>query len=167
MTGDLTIHGVTKPVVLKVEGPTPEGKDPWGNIRMGASGTTKIKRSDFGLTWNAALETGGILVGDDLKIELEIQISVRRQPRPKRYKNRKKLCHYVPLKQIIQTQPTIEGARSEVATRVWISQNKGFRSFSYLLDDFRNDNPNDYLAGFPLASAPWHRDDHLRARRLS
>ena len=74
VTGDLTIHGVTKPVVLKIEGPTSEGKDPWGNIRMGASGTTKIKRSDFGLTWNAALETGGILVGDDLKIELEIQM---------------------------------------------------------------------------------------------
>lgn len=74
VTGDLTIHGVTKPVVLKVEGPTSEGKDPWGNIRMGASGTTKIKRSDFGLTWNAALETGGILVGDDLKIELEVQM---------------------------------------------------------------------------------------------
>jgi polyisoprenoid-binding protein YceI len=74
VTGDLTIHGVTKPVVLKIEGPTSEGKDPWGNIRMGASGTTKIKRSDFGLTWNAALETGGILIGDELKIDLEIQL---------------------------------------------------------------------------------------------
>lgn len=74
VTGDLTIHGVTKEVVLNVEGPTPEGKDPWGNIRIGASATTKIKRSDFGLTWNAALETGGFLVGDDLKIELEIQL---------------------------------------------------------------------------------------------
>lgn len=72
--GDLTIHGVTKPVVLKVEGPTAEGKDPWGNIRMGASATTKIKRSDFGLTWNAALETGGIMVADDLKLELEVQM---------------------------------------------------------------------------------------------
>jgi polyisoprenoid-binding protein YceI len=74
VTGNLTIHGVTKPVVLKVEGPTAEGKDPWGNTRIGASATTKIKRSDFGLTWNAALETGGILVGDDLKIELEVQL---------------------------------------------------------------------------------------------
>jgi polyisoprenoid-binding protein YceI len=72
ITGDLTIHGVTKEVVLKAEGPTPEGKDPFGNTRIGASATTKIKRSDFGLTWNAALETGGILVGDDLKIELEV-----------------------------------------------------------------------------------------------
>lgn len=74
VTGDLTIHGVTKSVVLKVEGPTAEGKDPWGNSRIGASATTKIKRSDFGLTWNATLETGGILVGDDLKIELEVSL---------------------------------------------------------------------------------------------
>jgi polyisoprenoid-binding protein YceI len=73
VTGDLTIHGVTKPVVLKVEGPSAEGKDPWGNTRIGASATTKIKRSDFGLTWNAALETGGFLVGDDIKIDLEVQ----------------------------------------------------------------------------------------------
>src|SRR5207245_2264568 len=69
VTGDLTIHGVTKEVALKVEGPTPETKDPWGNVKMGTSATTKIKRSDFGLTWNAVLETGGILVGDEVKIE--------------------------------------------------------------------------------------------------
>jgi polyisoprenoid-binding protein YceI len=74
VTGDVTIHGVTKPVTLKVEGPTAEGKDPWGNTRIGASATTKIKRSDFGLTWNAALETGGIMVSDDLKLEFEIQL---------------------------------------------------------------------------------------------
>jgi polyisoprenoid-binding protein YceI len=72
--GDLTIHGVTKAVVLKVEGPTAEGKDPWGNARIGASATTKIKRSEFGLVYNAALETGGILIGDDLKIELEVSL---------------------------------------------------------------------------------------------
>jgi len=74
VTGDLTIHGVTREVVLKVDGPTGEEKDPLGNTRIGASGTTKIKRSDFGLTWNAALETGGILVGDDLKIELDTSL---------------------------------------------------------------------------------------------
>jgi len=72
LTGDLTLHGVTKEVVLNVEGPTSEGKDPFGNTRIGASASTKIKRSDFGLKWNAPLETGGLLVGDDLKIELEI-----------------------------------------------------------------------------------------------
>jgi polyisoprenoid-binding protein YceI len=74
VTGDLTIHGVTKEVTLKVEGPSEEGKDPWGNFRIGASATTKIKRSDFGLTWNAALETGGIMVGDELKLEIEVQM---------------------------------------------------------------------------------------------
>ncbi|HUS06493.1 MAG TPA: YceI family protein [Bryobacteraceae bacterium] len=74
VTGDLTIHGVTKEVVLKVEGPTAEGKDPFGNFRIGASATTRIKRSAFGLTYNAALETGGILIGDELKIELEISL---------------------------------------------------------------------------------------------
>ena len=74
VTGDLAIHGVTKEVVLKIDGPTGEEKDPWGNTRIGASATSKIKRSDFGLTWNAALETGGILVGDDLKIELETSL---------------------------------------------------------------------------------------------
>jgi len=72
ITGDLTVHGVTKEVVLNAEGPTAEGKDPYGNTRIGSSASTKIKRSDFGLTWNAALETGGILVGDDLRIELEV-----------------------------------------------------------------------------------------------
>jgi polyisoprenoid-binding protein YceI len=72
--GDLTIHGVTKGVALKVDGPTAEGKDPWGNTRIGASATTKIKRGEFGLTYNAALETGGILVGDEVKIELEVSL---------------------------------------------------------------------------------------------
>jgi polyisoprenoid-binding protein YceI len=74
VTGDLTLHGVTKDVVLNVEGPTEEQKDPWGNIRVGASATTKIKRSDFGLTWNAALETGGIMLGDDLKLEVDVSL---------------------------------------------------------------------------------------------
>jgi polyisoprenoid-binding protein YceI len=73
MSGDLTLHGVTRPVVFTVEGPTASGKDPWGNIRMGASATTKINRKDFGLTWNAALETGGILVGEEVTITLDVQ----------------------------------------------------------------------------------------------
>lgn len=72
--GNLTIHGVSKPVTLHVEDITPEGKDPWGNTRIGASAKTKIKRSDFGLSWNAALETGGFLVGDELKLDFEIQL---------------------------------------------------------------------------------------------
>ena len=71
--GDLTIHGVTKSVVLDVEGPSAEMKDPWGNVKIGASGTTKIKRKDFGLTWNSAIEAGGVLVGDDVTITLDVQ----------------------------------------------------------------------------------------------
>ena len=74
LKGDLTIHGVTKQVVLKAEVPSAETKDPMGNARIGTSATTRIKRSDFGLTWNAALETGGFLVGDNLKIELEASL---------------------------------------------------------------------------------------------
>jgi polyisoprenoid-binding protein YceI len=73
VAGDLTIHGVTRNVVFDIEGPTPPGKDPWGNTRRGLSATTKINRSDFGLTWNAALETGGILVGDEITITLDVQ----------------------------------------------------------------------------------------------
>jgi polyisoprenoid-binding protein YceI len=73
VTGDLTIHGVTRSVEFTVEGPTEPGKDPWGNTRIGLSATTKISRKDFGLTWNAALETGGILVGDDVTITLDLQ----------------------------------------------------------------------------------------------
>ncbi len=72
VTGDLTILGVTKGVVLQAEALTTESKDPFGNMRVGTSASTKIKRSDFGLTWNAALETGGIALSDEIKIELEI-----------------------------------------------------------------------------------------------
>jgi polyisoprenoid-binding protein YceI len=73
VTGDLTIRGVTRKVVFTVEGPTPPVKDPWGNTRLGLSATTKINRKDFGLTWNTALETGGILVGDEVTITLDLQ----------------------------------------------------------------------------------------------
>src|SRR5258706_16369010 len=73
LTGDLTIHGVTRDITLDV---TPEGrgKDPWGGERAGYSATTKIKRSDFGLTWNLALETGGFVVGDEIKIRLDLEL---------------------------------------------------------------------------------------------
>lgn len=74
VTGDLTLHGITRQVVLDVEGPTRESKDPWGNIRKGATATTKINRKDFGLVWNAALETGGVMVGDEITITLEIEM---------------------------------------------------------------------------------------------
>ncbi len=73
VSGDLTIHGVTRNVELAVEGPSAPMKDPWGNTRIGLSATTHINRKDFGLTWNAALETGGILVGDEVNITLDVQ----------------------------------------------------------------------------------------------
>jgi polyisoprenoid-binding protein YceI len=71
--GDLTIRGVTRKVQFSVEGPTPPTKDPWGNTRVAVSATTKINRKDFGLTWNTALETGGILVGDEVTINLDVE----------------------------------------------------------------------------------------------
>ncbi len=72
-TGDLTIHGVTKPVVFEVDGPTPETKDPWGNTRIGVEATTTVDRKDFGLTWNSALESGGVLVGDKVAITVDVE----------------------------------------------------------------------------------------------
>ena len=74
VTGDLTLHGVTKSVVLDIEGPSQESKDPWGNIRKGATATTKINRKDFGLVYNAVLETGGVAVGEEVTITLEIEM---------------------------------------------------------------------------------------------
>jgi len=73
VTGDLTMHGVTREVVLDVDGPTAEVKDPWGNTRVGATASTKINRKDWGLTWNSALETGGVLVGEEVTITLDIE----------------------------------------------------------------------------------------------
>ncbi|MFZ0733975.1 MAG: YceI family protein [Candidatus Sulfotelmatobacter sp.] len=73
VTGDLMIHGVTRSVVFDVEGPSAPMKDPWGNTRIGLSATTRINRKDFGLTWNSTLETGGILVGDEVTITLDVQ----------------------------------------------------------------------------------------------
>ena len=74
VAGDLTIHGITRNVVFTVEGPTPSAKDPWGNTRIGLSATTKINRKDFGLNWNAALETGGVLVGEDVHITIDLEL---------------------------------------------------------------------------------------------
>lgn len=74
VTGDLTLHGITREVILDVEGPTPEIKDPWGNIRRGAVATTKINRKDFGVVWNKALEAGGVVVGDEVNITLEVEM---------------------------------------------------------------------------------------------
>jgi polyisoprenoid-binding protein YceI len=74
VTGDLTLHGVTKEATLQVESAGVEAKDPWGNLRTGAEATTVIKRSDYGLKFNAPLETGGVMLSDDVHIHLDIEL---------------------------------------------------------------------------------------------
>lgn len=73
VTGDLTLHGVTKEVALDVEGPTPTVKDMMGAMRAGAHATATIKRSDFGIVWNKTLEAGGMALGDDVQISIDVE----------------------------------------------------------------------------------------------
>ena len=72
--GDLTIRGVTKEITVDVEGPTPEVKDPGGNIRRGATGSSKINRKDFGMVWHKVLDNGGLVVGDEVNISVEVEL---------------------------------------------------------------------------------------------
>lgn len=72
VVGDLTIRGVTREVTLDLAY-NGQAKDPWGVVRAGFCATTQLNRRDFGLTWNVALETGGVLVGDDVKVSLEVE----------------------------------------------------------------------------------------------
>jgi polyisoprenoid-binding protein YceI len=81
VTGDLTIHGVTKPAVLDVEGPTAAVKDPWGNQRAAVNATTKINRQDFNVKWNAKMDNGGLVVGDDVAITLDIEMVQKGAPK--------------------------------------------------------------------------------------
>jgi polyisoprenoid-binding protein YceI len=74
VAGDLTIHGVTDQVAFVVDGLTPEAKDPWGGFRRGASASVEISRKDFGLTYNAPLEAGGWLIGDEVHITLDVEL---------------------------------------------------------------------------------------------
>lgn len=73
--GDLTIHGVTKPVTLDVEAVTDEVTDPWGFMRRGASATTRISRKEFGMEFNMVLDTGGVMVGDHVDITLDLEMT--------------------------------------------------------------------------------------------
>ena len=75
ITGDLTIHGITKEVVLDVDGPTAPVKDPWGNQRMAISANTKINRQEFGVKWNATMDNGGVVVGDDVSITIDAEMT--------------------------------------------------------------------------------------------
>ena len=72
--GDLTIRGLAREITVEVEGPTPEVKDPWGSFRRGATATTKINRKDFGMTWNKVLDTGGLLVSEEVDIYVEVEL---------------------------------------------------------------------------------------------
>jgi len=74
LVGNLTIHGVTKEVTFKMKKPTGEVKDPWGNYKAGTSATTTINRQDFGMVWNKSLDSGGYIVGDQVMIELDIEL---------------------------------------------------------------------------------------------
>jgi len=74
VTGDLTIRGTTKEAVLDVEGPTAPMKDPWGNQRVAASASSRINRQDFGVKWNATLDNGGVVVGDDVNITIDAEM---------------------------------------------------------------------------------------------
>jgi polyisoprenoid-binding protein YceI len=74
IAGDLTLHGVTKEVVLDADPLSPIIKDPQGAARTGTSATTKINRKDFGLTWNRALETGGVVVSDEVNITIDVEL---------------------------------------------------------------------------------------------
>jgi polyisoprenoid-binding protein YceI len=74
VTGDLTLHGVTKEVVLDVDGPSAAIKDPWGNQRAAASATTKINRQDFGVKWNKTIDNGGVMLGDDVSITIDVEM---------------------------------------------------------------------------------------------
>lgn len=77
VTGDLTMHGVTKPVVLMVEGPTPAIKDPFGRTVRGATATGRINRKDWGISWNKALDTGGVMVSEEVALELNAELAER------------------------------------------------------------------------------------------
>jgi polyisoprenoid-binding protein YceI len=79
--GNLTLRGVTRPVTLLVSDVDEARKDPWGGVRRGATATTRISRKDFGLTWNVPLETGGVVLGDEVHIQLDLEL-IQQAPQP-------------------------------------------------------------------------------------
>ena len=79
-TGDLTIHGVTKEAVLEIEGSPKPITDPMGNLKLGGSVHTKINRKDFGITWSKSLDGGGVMVGDDVDITIDVELGKKSAP---------------------------------------------------------------------------------------
>jgi polyisoprenoid-binding protein YceI len=88
VTGDLTMHGVTKPVTLDVDY-LGETDDPWGNHKAGFTGTTQVNRKDFGMNWNKALDKGGVVLGDDVVINLNIEANQKKAEEPAAKKSKK------------------------------------------------------------------------------
>jgi polyisoprenoid-binding protein YceI len=80
IVGDLTLRGVTKEVTLDVEGPTAAIKDPWGNAKVGATATTKINRQDFGVSWSKTMDGGGLVVGDEVSVTIDLELKERKAP---------------------------------------------------------------------------------------
>jgi polyisoprenoid-binding protein YceI len=80
VTGDLTLRGVTRPVTLAVEGPTAPARNPWGKLVRGVSATGKLNRKEWGLNWNAALEAGGVLVGDEIDLQIDAELVEKAPP---------------------------------------------------------------------------------------
>jgi polyisoprenoid-binding protein YceI len=78
VTGDLTMHGVTKSVVMAVDGPSPVVKDPWGKAKRGFTATTTLNRKEFGISWNKSLDGGGIMLSDDVKITIESELEEKK-----------------------------------------------------------------------------------------
>jgi len=82
VTGDLTIHGVTKPVVLTVDGPAPEQKNPWGQTVSAVKATGTLNRKDFGLVWNKTLEAGGVMVSDEVQLVIDAELIKQAEEAP-------------------------------------------------------------------------------------
>ena len=82
LTGDLTMHGQTHPVTLMLDGPTAPVKNPWGKMVRGLSATGKLDRKEGGLTWNKALEAGGVVVDDTVKLSIDVELVQKDAPAP-------------------------------------------------------------------------------------
>jgi len=81
LVGDLTILAVTREVVLAVDGPVQPVTSPWGGLKSGASATTVFKRSDFGISWNKLMESGGLVVGDEIRVAIELELNAPKEAR--------------------------------------------------------------------------------------
>ena len=128
MTGDLTMHGVTKSIVLPVT-LLGEGKDPFGNEKMGLETGLTLNRKDYGLNWNKTLETGGVLVGDDVKIQIAIEANKAKPPQPAP-RSRARYSTRVPSPRAsgYGAAPVSRGGRSSTPSKLQASERSGIHS---------------------------------------